>query len=962
MTGTPSPRDLVEQVYNEHVSADWNEATTRIRVINRILNAVGWTPGNTEFEVPSGTGDYLDYLLRWCGEPWLVVEAKRTSMTFSLDPTAFRSSRSHLRSVDGLLRKGGANLRDAMAQAASYANDRATPFCAVTNGHQWLFFRGLSSEKRPWRHGKALIFLSPLDVLSRFDDFLDCLGHSGRREELPRLLDQPTTGELPEPAIPSSVLRLRRGLVDHDLMAQVGVLSSYLLTDIHLHDRLAMLDRCYVSSNEPSQFDTSIRRLLKDSASVIDDEDVEVLDGDVERFRSTVELRERTSGEVHPVIIVGHIGAGKTTFVHRAFRSLKLDKVAFSAVVDLEGIGRAGTFHAKDEHQRVAERVLERLGWCTTAVLKKRDDIADRVQADPHATATLRTLCRVRLAEAREVAAHYWEAHPDEWGLKVLEVIDAYREDKVAWLIHFINHLRSRFRRPDDLRYPVLIAIDNIDQASSAYQKCVYGLAQQLARQTPAIVVVCIREDTYREGRLPKGFLSSTPMSFVFHVQSPPLDRVLKVRLDHGTNYFVKNTPPALREVRDAIPDWCGRVELLLAGRAAGAELISSLAGQNTRLALDLSVRVIRHSVDPTISGEGSAGVLHALLVGSTSETLTERVGLANLFDCEPSLPPLHGLRARLLAYLYTTSKLSHTRPVEEAVPVVLARFGAWGYPVALVRRALLWLLAVGLICDAKQRRSGVFEQLPSRLGLTASGLVHLTRLARERQYRLMMACATRWYQSDLARRFTERCEGASGDDGCTFGDLFESTADDFFEAYLRQALATEEAHLVPMSEHAWVRNVLANSNAVFKRPIERDTRTWQEKGTEDPAPGADGGSQVDLFTQLPRRSTKASPNLGRIPRNTRACGVVWVPRILWALEWGRQAGHGPMSPSEIASTLRDHADIDVPHNNVSRAFRDLKKKPAAAGLWSVQGKRYEITEAGTSLIVSLIESDVREA
>ena len=176
MTASPSPRDLVEQIYEEHVSVDWNEATTRIRVIDRILEAVGWTPGNTEFEVPSGTGDYLDYLLRWCGEPWLVVEAKRTSATFSLDPSAFKSGRSHLRSVEGLLKKGGANLRDAMAQAASYANDRATPFCAVTNGHQWLFFRGLSSEKKPWRRGKALIFLSPQDVLARFDDFLDCLG------------------------------------------------------------------------------------------------------------------------------------------------------------------------------------------------------------------------------------------------------------------------------------------------------------------------------------------------------------------------------------------------------------------------------------------------------------------------------------------------------------------------------------------------------------------------------------------------------------------------------------------------------------------------------------------------------------------------------------------------------------------------------------------------------------------
>src|SRR5690606_9438953 len=123
----------------------------------------------------------------------------------------------------------------------------------------------------------------------------------------------------------------------------------------------------------------------------------------------------------------------------------------------------------------------------------------------------------------------------------------------------------------------------------------------------------------YREGRLPKGFLSSTPMSFVFHVRSPPLDRVLKVRLEYGTGYFIETPPPALREVKDAVPDWCARVERLLANRAAGAELIGALSGRNTRLALELSGRVVRHFVDPAISGEGSAAVLHALLVGSTT-------------------------------------------------------------------------------------------------------------------------------------------------------------------------------------------------------------------------------------------------------------------------------------------------------------------------------------------------------
>lgn len=41
-------------------------------------------------------------------------------------------------------------------------------------------------------------------------------------------------------------------------------------------------------------------------------------------------------------------------------------------------------------------------------------------------------------------------------------------------------------------------------------------------------------------------------------------------------------------------------------------------------------------------------------------------------------------------------------------------------------------------------------------------------------------------------------------------------------------------------------------------------------------------------------------------------------------------------------------------------AFRNLKQKADAKGLWKVEGRRYWITSAGTKLIVSLLESDVR--
>ncbi|MES2642512.1 MAG: hypothetical protein V4850_23715 [Myxococcota bacterium] len=938
---------------------DANEATTRVRTVDEVLRVLGWDRDSTEFEARSGGGDFLDYLLRWAGEPWLVVEAKRINETFHVDPAAFPSDRSHVRAVKGLMSKGGENLRRAMNQAAGYANARAVPFCAVTNGAQWIFFRGLSAPRAPWTEGRALVFLSPEEVLARFDDFMDCLGRDGRRSEIVRLLEQPTLGELPEPIIPAEVLRFKRRPRDDEDVARIAAISSYMLADIHSDDRLEMLDRCYVSPNLTSDFDTSIARLLKDSAEHVEGGDAEVLDGDVDDFARTVTWREKI-GLKHPVVVVGNIGAGKTTFIHRAFRKLKVDRLAFPAIIDLEGFGRAGTFNAADEHRKVAERVLEGLQRSTKGVLRGRDDLDENAKrhGDPFHMATLRTLCHRPLDEAREVARSYWAKHEDEWGLKVLEVVEKYRENPVGWLVHFIRHLRHRLERPDGLRYPVLLAIDNIDQADSDYQKCVYGLAQQLARDTPAIVVFCIREDTYREGRHPQGFLSSTPLSFVFHVKTPGLDHVLRRRLDFARAHLLNASRSVqLGEASDAVPVWCDRLERnLLANRSAGAELVGALAGQNMRAALDMTGRVVASGVEAATTGGATAAVLQGLLSVSTPRTMTERVGLANVFDAEPAVPVPHALRLRLLAYLHGTSKLAHARPLEERSEVVVARFGAWGYRTVLVREALLSLLRSGLVCDAQNRASPA-TGLPSRIGLTASGYVHLMRLSRERQFRFLMACAGRWYDRELAERFIERCQGAGSDDGCTFGDLLESTADDFFEAYLKARYQAENAQLVDLADHRWTRDVLSVTASIFSGTIERPRQSWQESPS-----AADGAARPGptLFPGLGAGANDASAEkLGRIPRDLASRGTVWVPRILWALEWTRRQQKEPASPKEMSEALAQHGDIDVPHNNISRAFRDLKKADVS-GLWVVTGKRYAITSSGTALLISLVESDVR--
>jgi len=45
-----------------------------------------------------------------------------------------------------------------------------------------------------------------------------------------------------------------------------------------------------------------------------------------------------------------------------------------------------------------------------------------------------------------------------------------------------------------------------------------------------------------------------------------------------------------------------------------------------------------------------------------------------------------------------------------------------------------------------------------------------------------------------------------------------------------------------------------------------------------------------------------------------------------------------------------------VPGTNVARLFRQVKGDAAVSVLWTVSGRRYEITEAGWKTLVSVLE------
>lgn len=86
-----------------------------------------------------------------------------------------------------------------------------------------------------------------------------------------------------------------------------------------------------------------------------------------------------------------------------------------------------------------------------------------------------------------------------------------------------------------------------------------------------------------------------------------------------------------------------------------------------------------------------------------------------------------------------------------------------------------------------------------------------------------------------------------------------------------------------------------------------------------------------------------------------RERGSVWLPRILWALEWGARHESGPMSAADIARVLCANG-VQVPPTNTARAFRTKRDDPRQHGLCDEpHPQRYKINEAGRRALAQVL-------
>lgn len=551
-----------------------NEATTRLHLIDSMLTEVlTWPKELIQAEEPAGSGR-IDYAL---GKPatQLIIEAKREGEYFELPPGTQTGVHSISSITDGNASKA---LRNAMIQVAGYAASNGVPLAGVTNGHQLVLFIAVRTDGTPPLGGSALVFPTLSDMLSDFRLLWDHASPPGVDQRALFAKLRGVAARAPEPL--STHLTDYPGVKKrNDLQMDLEILGELFLIDVaRLHElRTEFLVDCYASSGALSQYAEVSKQILQTRYSLLSEqpgiEATPVQDKKGLRTELTQDMLAAAASH-RPIILLGDVGVGKTTFIQRLVHvdASDLFENAITLYIDFGSSTTLGDLR---------EFVLRESGR----------QLLEQYGIDIEESAFVEAVYHGDLNRFdKSVAGMLKEIDPTAYLKRRIQFLEQRISERSEHLPSCLTHLRSTQQRQ------VVIFLDNIDQRSATDQDQVFLIANEIASSWPATVFVTLRPETFHTSSH-SGALSGY-QARVFTISPPRTEVMLQKRFD-----FV------LKRLRDS-----GEMGSLPVGITLGSSsleaflkmlaencksnreliaLIDNIAGGNMRLALDFVTQFI---------------------------------------------------------------------------------------------------------------------------------------------------------------------------------------------------------------------------------------------------------------------------------------------------------------------------------------------------------------------------------
>jgi predicted type IV restriction endonuclease len=963
---------------------DANEAKTRLLVIDRVLNIVGWPKEDYNPEKKTSTGGYTDYLLTIDGIPRLIVEAKRMGIIKPMEPNLQR--RQYRNSF--LSKNCGTEISSLLEQCRGYCIDCGIPYALATTGTVWIVLVGFRYGVE-WGKLKSFVFHSLKDISANFHEFYSLVSREAIKNNA--LEEKFSSIVLVKPSV---AIRPREHVtynLENSPIENRQIIRAFF--DQFMGDitgQKEMLEHCYVSNQRLSEFSRELRQLL-DYDAILDEQEFQIDRIDEQKLEQAVEI-QLASKKPKTILVVGNIGAGKSTFIHQ-FALGESDKHHACVVINLIDEVRVQVENGREEEQHIARRILE--------------EIARRFskKIDPYDPDTLRGCFEVELGRFNRQKTKLRATQPEEYEVQEESYLQGLTNHPYNHLVGYIKYVRKRGYKP-------WIAFDNVDRGSASYQEFAYGFAQKLANEAGCVTLITLREDTFLEAQ-ESGFLDVRSSDVIFMVNAPELRQIVSKRRKYVDWLIEQNKLPKLfSEYKHLIfmLNWHIK-RLILDDDESIRKLVTTFSLNNVRFALTmlrdyyLSYHSTFHgfyekyqNCDETFKNvaidyeQEHNRFIQALMLSNGWAYKEQNSEIFNLFSADRQERTSHFLILRILAYLNLDKNVSSTRNLLNCEKVI-NDFVFLGYQRHHINTALRRLFQFDLVVSphllafATERKVDIPDPLPPdiKIRLSAKGYYYLTELVRKHYYQMRVAEDTIWYNEELVQLYIT-CLKESVENQTSFGKddvLVATDAREFFMQYLRRCLVEENQMggiRITSLEWARIMNDVVERN-IFGEQITESLYVKDDSGLSEKSSisrpytssrqitsivgkksslNSKNSEQMTLFGTKPdyeKAIKEAIKSLGKMPQNKKLQDSKYVIRILWVLEVADRAGIGPLRASDIATLICDYGNEPVAPTNVARFFRSQKKMGEYTHFWKEEPEKwYTISLIGRDTLLSVIK------
>jgi len=632
-------------------SMHWNEAQNRFQFVDRLLlECLGWEKPFIEVEPSDELGGKADYLL---GKPVkAVLEAKREAKKFDALPVGKPTT---VRKIKPLM-EASKNFEEVIKQIIPYCSIHGAQIGIVCNGPQLAIFQALTIGESPL-DGECYFFNGFESYVENFPVLWSLLSPEGVAEnrafrELalhrnPRIPAKASVG-IPEP----TKYRYRSPFQEN-----LRLLASLLLEEIEDEPSIKPLfyKECYVpleANNRHLLLSKNVisaryRRVAGTASAPAAFESVtsvnESGDLQVDPALSTTTSR--------PVVVLGDVGVGKTSFFENLFEQLDASEKANTYFIHVN-LGIKANL-ANDIKSFILDEV--------PAVLKAKYNLD---------------------IETREFANSIYHADLVDFDKSVkgaLKEIDrvSYDKERLAYLAGKIDqkdkHLNAALAHlARGQQKQIILVLDNADQRNFEVQQQAFLIAQELAATRNLMVFVALRPSTFYQSKI-TGTLAGY-QNKILTIAPPPADEVIQRRVAFAVRIAEgKHGAGILEGVRLQVGSIVSFLNAMLRSirqNQAIRQFLSNITGGNTRLVIELitgfcgspnvdSEKIVRlEEIQGNYKVPLHEFTKHALL-GEYAyyNPLSSLVG-CNIFDVSTPDPREHFLASLIIAFLSSNASV----------------------------------------------------------------------------------------------------------------------------------------------------------------------------------------------------------------------------------------------------------------------------------------------------------------